>query len=350
MRYIIILCCVLFISMCRVLPQEKYRVDWNYEGQSLAEFIQKAESQFQVKFYYREDWIKGITLGRYEKKKYLNEILDTLLSSQSIYCYFDESENIIFTRYFAIKPLKEKETEGLAYIPGLEYEKGEEQKLTGGNIVVDIGSPADKDKPGMVTISGYITDQNTREPVAGVTIQVPKLFTGTISNAYGFYTLTIPRGSYTMKFTFIGMKERVVDANVYDSGELNVEMRSVLIPLKETIITADKSVTLQRFEVGLEKIDVNIFRLMPTAMGESDIMKSVLLIPGVHSVGEGSAGFNVRGGSADQNLILLYKAPVYNSSHFFGFFSAVNPDIIRDVELYKGGYTCPLRRKAGIGT
>ena len=95
--------------------------------------------------------------------------------------------------------------------------------------------------------------------------------------------------------------------------------------------------TLQRFEVGAEKINITSFRLLPTSMGESDIIKSVLLIPGVQSVGEGSAGFNVRGGSADQNLILLYGAPIYNSSHFFGFFSAVNSDIIKDVTLYKGG-------------
>jgi hypothetical protein len=133
------------------------------------------------------------------------------------------------------------------------------------------------------------------------------------------------------------MKEKTIDMNLYDSGELNLEMTGVLIPLKEAVITAEKDITLQRLEVGVEKINITSFRLMPTSMGESDITKSVLLIPGVHSVGEGSAGFNVRGGSADQNLILLYGAPVYNSSHFFGFFSAVNPDIIKDVTLYKGG-------------
>ena len=94
---------------------------------------------------------------------------------------------------------------------------------------------------------------------------------------------------------------------------------------------------LQRFEVGVEKINLTSFRLSPTSLGESDIVKSVLLIPGVKSVGEGSAGFNVRGGSADQNLILLYGAPVYNASHFFGFFSAVNSEVIKDATLYKGG-------------
>jgi hypothetical protein len=133
------------------------------------------------------------------------------------------------------------------------------------------------------------------------------------------------------------MKEKQVNINLYGSGEMNMEMNSMLIPLKETIVSAQKNVIFQRYEVGVEKVNMTSFKLLPTAMGESDIIKSVLLIPGVQSVGEGSAGFSVRGGSSDQNLILLYGAPVYNTSHLFGFFSAVNSDIIRDVTLYKGG-------------
>jgi hypothetical protein len=206
-----------------------------------------------------------------------------------------------------------------------------------GNIFLDIGNPADRFKPGKVTITGYIANRDTKEPVAGVTVFVQKLSTGTISNEYGFYTLTLPRGVHLLQFSFIGMKEKQINVNLYGSGEMNIEMNSMLIPLKETVVSAQKNVIFQRYEVGVEKVNITSFKLLPTSMGESDIIKSVLLIPGVQSVGEGSAGFNVRGGSSDQNLILLYGAPVYNSSHFFGFFSAVNSDIIRDVTLYKGG-------------
>ena len=188
-----------------------------------------------------------------------------------------------------------------------------------------------------VELSGYITNRDTREAVAGVTVFNQKLSVGTTSNQHGFYTLSLPRGSHLIQFTFIGMKEKSVNVNIYGNGEMNIEMNSVLIPLKETVISAQRDMVLQRYEVGVEKINISSFRLLPTSMGESDIIKSVLLIPGVQSVGEGSSGFNVRGGSADQNLILLYGAPVYNSSHFFGFFSAVNSDIIKDVTLYKGG-------------
>jgi hypothetical protein len=318
--------------------QEKYFVNWNYQGLSFAEFISRCEKEYPViRFYYNDGWIKDFTLGNYTGNLTITDVLDSLFSGKSIYYYADNSGNIVLTKDFAIKKSERTSSEQEKYIPSNVYTGPSQEEQSTGNVVVDIGNPADKGKSGNVVISGYIKNTDTHEPVAGVTVHIPKLSVGTMSNEYGYYTLTIPRGSYSVRFSFIGMKERRVDINIYGSGELNVEMRSALVPLKETVISAEKSVTLQRFEVGVERINITSFRLMPTSMGESDIIKSILMIPGVQSVGEGSAGFNVRGGSADQNLILLYGAPVYNSSHFFGFFSAVNSDIIKDVTLYKGG-------------
>ena len=203
--------------------------------------------------------------------------------------------------------------------------------------VIEIGNPVNRNKPGNVILSGYITNKDTKEAVAGVTVYNQKLSLGTLSNAYGFYSLSMPKGTHLLQFSFIGMKGKSVTINLNGDGEMNVEMTSMLIPLKETVISANKNMILRSYEVGVEKINLTSFRLLPTSMGESDIIKSFLLLPGVQTVGEGSAGFNVRGGSADQNLILLDGAPLYNSSHFFGFFSAINSDIIKDVTLYKGG-------------
>jgi hypothetical protein len=317
--------------------QATYMLDWDCTGQSFEDFVLKAEVQFPVKFFYKREWVKNLTLGSYGDKRALNEILDTLFHGKSIYYYTSKTGNIILTKDFAIKPVKEKPAGNQSYIPGTDYSEAGVAGSNVENLVVDIGNPADRNKPGNVTISGYIINQDTKESVAGVTVYIPKLSAGTISNAYGFYKMSLPRGTYSVRFTYIGMKEKTIDLNLFSPGELNIEMKGVLVPLKEAVITAEKDITLQRFEVGVQKININTFRLMPTSMGESDIIKSVLLIPGVHTIGEGSAGFNVRGGSADQNLILLYGAPVYNSSHFFGFFSAVNPDIIKEATLFKGG-------------
>jgi len=328
---------VVFLISPVVCPQENIVIDWDFTGQSFESFILKTESRYPVKFFYNEEWIRDITLGNYGDKRMLNEILDTLFAGKSIYWYNPEKGNIVLTKFFAIKISKGKPAEDLRYLPGKDYSEDRGAKSTGENLVVDIGNPADRNKSGNAMISGYITNQDTKEPVAGVTVYIPKLSAGTISNAYGFYKMSVPRGNYSVRFSFIGMKEKTLDLNLYDPGEINLEMKSVLVPLKEAVITAEKDITLHRLEAGVEKINITSFRLMPTAMGESDIIKSVLLVPGINTIGEGSAGFNVRGGSADQNLILLYGAPIYNSSHFFGFFSAVNPDILKDVTLYKGG-------------
>ncbi|MFH0841559.1 MAG: TonB-dependent receptor [Bacteroidota bacterium] len=329
---------VLFLAFSPLtMSQQNFIVKRSYSGMTLAEFITQCEKEHPVNFFYNEDWIKGMTLGDYRSSLTITQVLDTLFNGKSMYYYADQKGNIVITQGYAVKVTKKETVQQEKYIPGNTYSGPSEEDQSVGNIVIDLGNPADRNKTGNIVISGYITNTDTREAVAGVTVHIPKLAVGTLSNEYGFYTLSVPRGSYSSRFSFIGMKERVVDLNIFGSGELNIEMRSTLVPLKETVISADKNVTLQRFEVGVERINISSFRLMPTSMGESDIIKTILLIPGVQSVGEGSAGFNVRGGSADQNLILLYGAPVYNSSHFFGFFSAVNSDIIKDVTLYKGG-------------
>jgi hypothetical protein len=331
-----ILILILTISS-NVMAQDKYPVSWDFKDLTFKEFVSIAESQLKVKFYYKDEWVTDLKLADFSGSKSLSELLDNLFRGRSLYYYIDDEGNVIITKNYAVKfSDKQADTEG-SFIPPTDYGDNQEGMKMSGNTFIDIGNPADRYKSGNVIVSGYITNKDTKEPVAGVTVLIQKLALGTLSNAYGYYTITLPRGIHLLQFSFIGMREKIINLNLNGAGELNVEMNSMLIPLKETVVSAQKNMTLQRFEVGAEKINITSFRLLPTSLGESDIIKSILLIPGVQSVGEGSAGFNVRGGSADQNLILLYGAPVYNPSHFFGFFSAVNSDIIKDVTLYKGG-------------
>lgn len=337
MKYGILTLILMLLLFQSLDAQREYRITWDYNNQSFSEFASKAESLYEIRFFYKEEWVNDLRPGNFPGLNTIPELLDNLFRGNSLYYFIDRSGDVIVTKDFAVKIAAIKATKDQNYMAPTEfYESGVGEKYSE-NLFVDIGNPADKYKQGVVSVSGYITNRDTKEPVAGVTIFEQKLSTGTISNQYGFYTINLPRGVHLLQFSFIGMKEKQINVNLYGSGELNVEMNSMLIPLKETTISAQKNVIFQRFEVGVEKVNINSFRLSPTSMGEADIIKSVLLLPGVQAVGEGSAGFNVRGGSADQNLILLNGAPVYNSSHFFGFFSAVNPDIIRDVTLYKGG-------------
>jgi hypothetical protein len=331
-----ILILTLFFSL-GLEAQEKYRIPSDFKNLSFKEFTLKAEKLFSVKFFYRDEWVSRLNTGELSDCSTLSCVLDNLFKGTTLYYIIEESGNIVITNRFAIKVSVAPSEKDNSFLPPNDYNgSGENQRLES-NMSINIGNPVEKNKPGNVILTGYIRNKDTQEPVPGVTVFIQKVSVGTVSNEYGYYTLTLPRGIHYLQFSFIGMREKAINLNLYGNGELNVDMNSVLIPLKETIVSAQKSVTLQRFEVGAEKINIASFKLLPTSMGESDIIKSVLLIPGVQTVGEGSAGFNVRGGSTDQNLILLYGAPIYNSSHFFGFFSAVNSDIIKDVTLYKGG-------------
>jgi hypothetical protein len=337
MRLKILTLLFLFTFPFQIRAQEYMKIPSTWSGMSFNEFISATEALMKVKFFYKDEWIADIKIGDIKEGSTLPEILDNLLRGTTLHYYIDRFGNVVLTKYYSVKLSPKSAEKETNYIPPTDYNgSGEDRQITG-NSSVEVGNPAEKNKPGNVVVSGYINNKDTKEPVTGVTVFIQKLSLGTISNEYGYYSLTLPRGIHVLQFSFIGMREKTINLNLYGTGELNVEMNSMLIPLKETVVSAQKNMTLQRFEVGAEKINITSFRLLPTSMGESDIIKSVLLIPGVQSVGEGSAGFNVRGGSTDQNLILLYGAPIYNSSHFFGFFSAVNSDIIKDVTLYKGG-------------
>ena len=318
--------------------QEQGRISWTSSDMTFEEFVSDAEKLYGVKFFYKDEWTKDISPSIAAGNYTLSELLNKVLSGTSLFYYIDSKNNVILTINFAIRDSRKLVVnEESKFIPSMDYGNNQDDSKISENMFIDVGNPADRNKPGAINVTGYITDRDTKQPVSGVTVYVLKESAGTISNEYGYYSITLPRGPHLLQFTFVGMKEKQVSINLNGNGELNIDMNSMLIPIKETVISAEKNVMFQRFEVGVEKINISSFKLLPSPMGDADIFKSILLIPGVQSVGEGSSGFNVRGGSADQNLILLYGAPIYNASHFFGFFSAVNSEIIKDVTLYKGG-------------
>ena len=327
----------LLILPCYSPAQEKKWSPAVYKDIPFKDFAASTQSLQKIRFFYKDEWVRDLKLKEYPENYSLSDLLDDLLRGTGIYYYINRQGNVVLTKDFAIKVSPASKDTEKTYLPPSDYSITTEEHHKNENIFIEIGNPAEKNYAGKVIISGYIKNSDTKEPVVGATILAQDLSTGTFSNGYGFYTLDLHRGVHILQFSCLGMKEKLININLNGKGELNVEMNTVLIPIKETIISAKKSMILQRFEVGMEKINIQSFKLLPTTLGETDIVKSVLLIPGVKSVGEGSAGFNVRGGSADQNLILLYGAPVYNSSHFFGFFSSVNPAIIKDATLYKGG-------------
>ena len=298
-----ILCVILALFSFGVIEaQQEIKIGWDYSGLGFSDFTAKAESHDSLRFFYMDEWISDLKLGEFKGAVLLSELLDDLFRGKSLYYYIDDARNVIVTRNFAIKVTGREASHGLNFIPSTSNMEQENQQSRA-SVFIDIGNPAERNKPGNVILSGYINSMDTKEPIAGVTVFNQKFSSGTISNQYGFYSLSMPRGSQQLQFTFVGMKEKTVNINLNGPGEINIEMNSTLIPLKETVVSANKNMVLKRYEVGAEKINITSFRLLPTSMGESDIIKSVLLLPGVQTVGEGSAGYKVRGGSAHQHLI-----------------------------------------------
>lgn len=187
------------------------------------------------------------------------------------------------------------------------------------------------------TLSGKITDSETGEDLIGVTIFINELGSGATTNAYGFYSLSLPEGNYSVRYSYVGYKSEERMLELDSDHILNIEISSSVIDLDEVVISAEsKTRNITSAESGIEKLNLKEIEKIPVFFGETDILKTIQLLPGISNTTEGSTGFNVRGGSMGQNLILLDEATVYSSSHLMGFFSVFNSDALKNVTLYKG--------------
>lgn len=187
------------------------------------------------------------------------------------------------------------------------------------------------------TLSGYIKDAKNGEDLIGATILIKETGAATSTNAYGYYSITLPQGSYTIIYQYIGYQSISKNIALNANTKLDMELSEEKIQLQEVEVSAERDANIKSIEMSVNKLDIKQINKIPALLGEVDVIRSIQLLPGISTVGEGASGFNVRGGSIDQNLILLDEAPVYNSSHLFGFFSVFNPDAVKDVKLYKGG-------------
>ena len=189
-----------------------------------------------------------------------------------------------------------------------------------------------------VTLSGKVIDSNNNETLIGVLVEIPVLKFSTFTNEYGFFSLTVPPGSYTIQARTIGYETKNIQISIQENSKITIEIAANAKELAAVVVSKNPSrINIHKPEMSVNKIAISTLKKMPAILGEIDILKSITTLPGVTNAGEGQSGFNVRGGAADQNLILLDEATVYNSSHLFGFFSVFNADAIKDLKLYKGG-------------
>ena len=235
------------------------------------------------------------------------------------------------TAYFHTKPPVG------AVSSGLEVRATQAVEAASENKIYAIGNSAMAGRPGRAVLTGYVRDASNGEPLPGVAVYIESPNIHTATDAYGFYSISLPRGEQRLLFKGYGLADTYRLLQFHSDGSLDVGMQEQVYSLTGATVSAEKMSNIRSTQMGIEKVKIDRIKHVPSAFGEADVMKVVLTLPGVKSVGEASSGFNVRGGATDQNLILFNDGTVYNPSHLFGLFSSFNPDIVSDIELYKSG-------------
>ena len=320
--------------------QREELISGNFGATRFEDFVEAVEKQSSYRFFYDKGSIDTLTVNVISQGKTLDVILQEILDGTPLHFAIDAAMRVFITHarpiLTVLPPGFFNDETGSAKpldFDFSEYERREKETRLAENKVYIIGKNTGNNKEG--TIAGNVRDINTGEPIIGASVYEPNASIGMTTDQFGYFALTLPVGRHQLRFQSVGMKTTTRQILLFSNGRLDVEMDEDIKPLKEVVVEAEGDAHVLGMQMGTEKLDIKTMKQIPLALGETDIMKVVLTLPGVQSVGEGTVGLNVRGGAANQNLILLNDAVVYNPSHLFGFFSTFNPDVLKNVELYK---------------
>ena len=335
---------ICFLGFNPVWGQQQIKVSGDFTAISFDQFVKQVEDQTPYHFFYQTEWTDSLSINVSVKNKSIDNVLDQLFEATTLHYKIHENKIYITKERTITTRLPDdffnegaRRVEAIAFDYS-EYEKKERQKNRIEEKLYVIGAKS-SDLSGTATVTGNITDVKSGEAIVGSSVFIESPRMGVSTDPFGHFTLTLPRGRHELKIKSIGMKSTQRQIMLYGNGKLDIEVEEDVIPLKEVLVESERDVRVAGNQMGTEKIDIKTMRQMPLALGEADVMKVVLTLPGVQSVGEGTVGLNVRGGATNQNLILFNDAVVYNPSHLFGFFSTFNPDALKNVELYKSGIT-----------
>lgn len=299
-----------------------------------------------VKIFYTDKWTDSLYLSVNYEDVQFKELLDKTLNKAGFFFIITEDNNVILSKGYSIKTSFLKEyleylkknyvkTDTTEYVR--QAPEQENESISDEYRIFKIGKPSADSKERRAILSGTVLSTSDGEPIPGAIVYVDKLKTGAMTNNAGYYALPLPKGQYQIEYRMVGMKTTRRNVIIYSRGILDVEMEQNTTRLNEVSVFANRENKVNNIRIGTEKIDTKMLKQIPLGLGEVDVIKSSLSLPGVQSVGEAASGYNIRGGSTDQNLVLLNNAPIINSSHFFGFFSALNSDLITDATLFKSG-------------
>ncbi|RKR84523.1 TonB-dependent receptor-like protein [Mucilaginibacter gracilis] len=344
--YLTIIFSFFLCQLVRAQVNEQQPISVSLQNADIQQFVNDLETKTGYHFYFEPKLFDSLKITLQVNQKPLATVLNLAFQNTNYYYAIVPGQRVLLSKGHEIKTEladgffgHRAKTPQLNGTQSLDFITDEKEKkipeATTENKTYEIGIKTNDIKSGNATIAGYVRDVKTGEPIIGATIYVADSKSAVATDQFGFYSLTMPKGKHILSIRSMVTRDTRRQVILYSDGKLNIELQEQILTLKEVKISAEKIANVRSLEMGVNRLDIKSIKEIPAIFGEADVLRAVLILPGVQTVGEATTGFNVRGGSADQNLILLNDAVVYNPAHFFGFFSAFNPDIIKDVQLYK---------------
>lgn len=337
---------IILFPLFATAQQENLTITGDYLQISFSDFVLDVEQQIPVRFMYHQEMVDSVYVTGSFKSTEIDVALAIVFNNSNCK-YLLTERTIIITEnrsiqaelpvnFFARSGSSTSNTGKLVF--DFENETDEETSLVidKENKVIKIGRESEIPGSEKASIAGYIKNAKNGEPIIGALIYIENPQIGVATDQFGYYSIAIPKGNWELKLKSMGFKDSKRQIILYGDGKLDIDMVEDIIPLKEVVIESESDINITGVQLGLDKLDMQALKKVPPILGEVDVLRIALTLPGVQSIGEAANGFHVRGGSADQNLVLFYEAPIYNPTHFFGFFSSFNPDVIKSVDLYKG--------------
>ncbi|WP_411030554.1 carboxypeptidase-like regulatory domain-containing protein [Spongiimicrobium sp. 3-5] len=337
---------VLLLGLNLMVAQENLpKISLSFDNATTSEVIRQIEEISDFRFYFQKDWLGDRRIsGSYDNAD-INDVLDTLFKDTVINFYVLNGSQIILTRNNVIydslpedffgKEEQVVEQEEEIKINPLFYNEQQAQERRRVE-TFRIGKENKNSRQRRYTLSGVVKNIKTGEPIADLAVVVIGSRAGTSTDNNGFYKIELPAGLNTLETSALGIETSRLRVIIYNDGELNLNLNEDFEALDEVVVEGNKARNVEQAITGVTQIAVEEIKTIPLVLGERDILKTAITLPGISNAGEGAAGYNVRGGRTDQNLILLDNAVIYNPSHFFGIFSALNPFTSGAVNIYKG--------------
>ncbi|MCO4822127.1 MAG: TonB-dependent receptor [Flavobacteriaceae bacterium] len=340
---IIIISALFCLFTIKGFSQNSELISITFENLSVTEAIKSLEEKTGAQFYYLDAWFNNdVKVNGDFNDTPIEEIMRTVLKNTVINFYVYEGNRIILSKNNAIHDKipddnRVLETTAAISLSNPVFYQAEESIIQTDTVAtLKIGKEEQVQLQKTYTLSGYVRSSSDNKALSNVAISIESLGVGTTTDDNGYYELKLATGSYVIRTSSLDTRASRKRVEIFNDGTLNFNLQESFESLEEVVVEADADRNVKETQTGVTKIDVEGIKNIPLVMGERDILKVATTLPGITTTGEGSNGYNVRGGKTDQNLILLDNASIYNPSHLFGIFSAINPYTSGEVEIYKG--------------